>query len=88
LSRAGPAGRDAVSWDGDGREARLRTSFFRTAFFLMARRVDALAVLAPTTARLRPFVLDFALFWTPRLTFRRTRFAMAKIPFKCLTGFR
>jgi hypothetical protein len=63
----------------------------------MARRVDARAVLAVfagfvffvprATTRLRPFVLDFDLFWGRRLSFFRTRFAMTKIPFKCLTGF-
>jgi hypothetical protein len=72
----------------DGRAARFRTSFLRPAFFLTARRVEALAVLARlTTARLRLLVLDFVLFWARRLTLRRTRFAMAKIPFKSLTGF-
>jgi len=72
----------------DGRAVRFRISFFRAAFFLTARRVDALAVLARlTTARLRPLVLDFVLFCARRLTLRRTRFAMTKIPFKSLTGF-
>jgi hypothetical protein len=61
---------------------------------LTARRVDALAVLAVfalldllAITRFRPFELDLALFGARRLSFLRTRFAMAKIPFKCLTGF-
>jgi len=70
--------------------AALRPSFFfRTA--LAARRLrDAEALAEPArlvSARLRCFVLDFVLFWARRVTFRRGRFAMAKIPFKSLTGF-
>jgi len=84
LSRSGATGRRAAAPAADGRAARFRISFFRAAFFLPARRVEALAVLARlTTARLRPLVIFFA----RRLTLRRTRFAMTKIPFKSLTGF-
>src|SRR5262245_36177163 len=84
LSRSGATGRRAAAPAADGRAARFRISFFRAAFFLPARRVEALAVLARlTTARLRPLVIFFA----RRLTLRRTRFAMTKLPFKSLTGF-
>jgi hypothetical protein len=86
----GPAGRGAASFTGF-----FRTTFVLTALTLTARRVDARAVLAVfalfavfadfprATTRLRPFVL----FFGRRLSFLRTRFAMTKIPFKCLTGF-
>src|SRR5215470_14016694 len=88
LSRSGATGRRAAALAADGRASRFRFSFFRATFFLIARRADARAVLARlTTARLRPLVLDFVLFWARRLTLRRTRFAMTKIPFKSLTGF-
>src|SRR5690242_3693930 len=88
LSRSGAESRAAGALAAvRRRDAPLRTSFLRAPFFLTGRRADALTVLALATARLRPFVLDFALFWARRLTLRRTRFAMAKIPFKSLTGF-
>jgi len=87
----GPAGRGVASFTGF-----FRTTFGLTAFALTARRVDARAVRAAfavfddfagftrlATTRLRPFVL----FFGRRLSFFRTRFAMTKIPFKCLTGF-
>src|SRR5262245_42880768 len=92
LSRSGPAGRATASF-GAARvtRGRTRTAFLRTTLDLAARRVEALAVFAVlvllATARLRPFELDLALLWARRLSLLRTRFAMAKIPFKCLTGF-
>jgi hypothetical protein len=94
LSRAGAGNRDAVDFGAVSRAGGFRAGLFVALFAALfagcfatrlgARRgvfLEELARLA--AARLGPFVL----FLARRLSFFRTRFAMAKIPFKSLTGF-
>jgi hypothetical protein len=90
LRRSGAGIRVAINFGVVARAAGFRAARLVALFAarFTARRgdfFDGLARLA--TARLRPFVLDLALFGARRLSFFRTRFAMAKIPFKSLTGF-
>ena len=86
LSRADfPAG--AASLGGlDALRVRLRAGFFLTGRLAEALDVFEDALEDAFARRATGIFRRFVLFFVRLLTLRRARFAMAKIPFKCLTG--